>query len=254
MRASKEKGGDPYLRLHVEYMKADDPPVLWPAKAMVEAALRAMAIMKGMGLDQNVVERLVGETGLVTVPWVDKPTNAPAPGSAPSEPARGGDVAATEGVSSVAFDAFIAALPAEERRAFESSIALLLAEIVRADGKFDRLERVEVDWTMNFQVPAVLGDAFRFSGAAEAEYRALMDGTSRADGRPFDVRLTELGGIVARLPDELRARYKRFVTEVCAAAAESSGAWLWFGTKVSKEEKAVLTRIEGALGLDERAR
>jgi hypothetical protein len=246
MRASKDKGGEPYLRLHVEYLRADGAPVMWPAREMVEAALRAMAIMKGMGLDQNVVERMVAAAGLVTVPWVDKPTNASPEAAGVSRPS------APPLVSSTAFDPFIADLPADERRTFESSVVLLLAEIVRADGKFDRLERIEVDWTMNFQVPAVLGDAFRFSEAAEAEYRSLMHGAPRADQRPFEVRLTELGGIVAKLPEPLRAHYRRVVADVCAAAAESSGGWLWFGTKVSKEEKAVLTRIEEALGLEAR--
>jgi hypothetical protein len=254
MRASKEKGGEPYLRLHVEYLRASETPLFWPAKEMVEAALRAMAIQKGMGISQNVIERLVGETGLVAIPWVDKPNNASPEGAAAvvSSPA-GETTAGAQGVSSVAFDAFIEGLPAGERRTFESSIVLLLAEVVRADKKFDRLERVEVDWTMNFQVPAALGDAFRFSEAAESEYRTLMEGAPRVDERPFVDRLTELGGVVTRLPDGLREQYRRFVAEVCAAAAESSGAWLWFGTKVSKEEAAVLAGIERALGLAERA-
>jgi len=169
-----------------------------------------------------------------------------------SSPA-GETTAAAQAVSSVVFDAFIEGLPAGERRTFESSIVLLLAEVVRADKKFDRLERIEVDWTMNFQVPAALGDAFRFSEAAESEYRTLMEGAPRVDERPFDDRLTELGGVVTRLPEGLREQYRRFVAEVCAAAAESSGAWLWFGTKVSKEEAEVLARIERALGLAERA-
>jgi hypothetical protein len=219
---------------------------------MVEAALRAMAIMKGMGLDQNVVERLVAAAGLVSVPWVDKPTNVATPSGAADADASGGTAPAGAPepvVSSVAFDPFIASLPPDARRTFESSIAFLLAEIVRADGKFDRLERIEVDWTMNFQVPAMLGDAFRFSEAAEAEYRSLMHGSPRADSRPFEARVTELGSVVAQLPDALRAHYRRVVSNVCASAAESSGSWLWFGTKVSKEEKDVLTRIEAALGL-----
>ncbi len=251
MRASKEKGGEPYLRLHVEYLKATDgAPVMWPAREMVEAALRAMAIMKGMGLSQNVVERLVGAAGVATLPWVDLPTNAsPSGAAAVASPSSG---AAPEAVvSSTAFDSFMAALSPDERRALESSIAFLLAEIVRTDGKFDRLERIEVDWTMNFQVPALLGDAFRFSDAAEEEYRSLMQGAPPADPRPFEARLAALGSVVAKMPDNLRARYKHVVTGFCTAAAESSGTWLWLGTKVSKEEKAVLSRIEDTLRLDQ---
>jgi hypothetical protein len=254
MRASKEKGAEPYLRLHVEYLRATEVPIMLPAKEMVEAALRAMAIQKGMGISQNVIERLVGETGLVAVPWVDKPNNAPPAGAAPSTGASPSRPPPGETVvSSVVFDSFIESLPASERQTFESSIAFLLAEVVRADKKFDRLERVEVDWTMNFQVPAALGDAFRFSDAADAEYRALMEGAPRADARSFDDRLSELGAVVARLPEGPRDSYRRFVADVCAAAAESSGAWLWFGTKVSKEESAILSRIESALGLVQRA-
>jgi hypothetical protein len=250
MRASKERGGDPYLRLHVEYLRADEPPFTWPAREMVEAALRAMAIQKGMGLPQNVFERLTGETGLVAVPWVDKPDNAPAADAPPGGASADGPATGLPAIAT-AFDGFIAGLAPGERRTFESSIVLLLSEVVRADAKFDRLERVEIDWTMNFQVPAALGEAFRFSEPAEAEYRALMDGAARPDPRPFDDRLAELGGIVERLPDALRASYRRFVAEACASAAESSGEWLWFGTKVSKEEKAVLSRIEKALGMAE---
>jgi hypothetical protein len=215
---------------------------------MVEAALRAMAIQKGMGISQNVFERLTGETGLVAVPWVDKPDNASAAGPSPGEASASGAAPELPAIAT-AFDGFIAGLAPGERGTFESSIVMLLSEVVRADAKFDRLERVEIDWTMNFQVPAALGEAFRFSKPAEAEYRALIDGGPRPDPRPFDDRLAELGAGVERLPEALRASYRRFVAEACASAAESSGEWLWFGTKVSKEEKAVLSRIENALGI-----
>ena len=81
------------------------------------------------------------------------------------------------------------------------------------------------------------------------EYRALVDGTPCPDLRSFDDRLVELGGVVKRLPPPLHAQYTEFVTRVCRSAAESSGGWLWFGTKVSAEEKAVLDRVSAVLGL-----
>jgi hypothetical protein len=77
----------------------------------------------------------------------------------------------------------------------------------------------------------------------------LLDGRPPADRRSFDVRLGELATIVARLPAPLRERYGEFVTHACRAAAESSGDWLWFGTKVGEEEKRVLDRIAAALKL-----
>ena len=153
-------------------------------------------------------------------------------------------------VPSDAFDAFLEQLPERERATFQASIAMLLAEVVNADGEFDRLERIELDWRMNFEVPSMLGDAFRFSEAAEREYQALLDGTPPADPRPFDERLRELGTIVARLPEPLRDRYRAFVIDACRAAAEASGGWLWFGTKVCEEEKQVLDRVSAVLGLE----
>ena len=40
MRASKERGGEPHLRLHVEYSVVDSDPVVLPAEDLVEAAMR----------------------------------------------------------------------------------------------------------------------------------------------------------------------------------------------------------------------
>ncbi len=126
---------------------------------------------------------------------------------------------------------------------------LLLGAVVRADGEFDRLERIEVDWTMNCEVPSALGNAFRFSDAATREYEAIRAGTAATEGPAFERRLAELEPIVARLPDDLREQYTRFVVQVCAAAAEASGGWLWFGSKVGDEEKRVLNRLSAALRL-----
>jgi hypothetical protein len=239
MRSSKARGGDAYIRLHVEYEVLDEVPFQLPASALVEAALRMLAVQKGMGWDQGLIERLIGDVGLWAIPWVDRPDNG----------AKGGGP--TDFVPSVAFDGFVEALPEPERRTFQASIVMLLAAVVRADGKFDRLERIETDWIMNFEVPAMLGETFRFSDAAQAEHRTLFEDAPAWDARPFDERLGELAGIVARLPAPLAKQYRSFVARVCRAAAESSGGWLWFGTKVSKEEKAVLDRIGAALGLEQ---
>ena len=48
----------------------------------------------------------------------------------------------------------------------------------------------------------------------------------------------------------VRERYSSFVVEMCREAAEASGGWLWFGSKVGEEEKQVLDQIAAALGLE----
>jgi hypothetical protein len=247
MSAATERGGEPHFRLHVEYTPVTELPFLLPANDLVEAALRMLAVEKSVGSELNLFERLVAETGLLALPWTDRPDNATA---ASPHGAHAGAVTGGDFVPCKAFDGFLAELPEDERETFEASIAMLLAAVVNADGKFDRLERVELDWRMNFEVPSELGDAFRFSAAADREYRALLDGTPPADRRPFTARLRELGQIVARLPEPLRARYRSFVVHACRTAAEASGGWLWFGTKVSREEKRVLEQITEVLGLD----
>jgi hypothetical protein len=243
MRAAQERGGDPYIRLHVEYELLGAAPFQFPAGHLVEAALRMLAVQKSMGLNQGLIERMLANVGLWAIPWVDRPDNG-APGAAPQ---------GEEFAPSTAFDAFLARLAEDERQAFQSSIVMLLGEVVRADGVFDRLERIELDWIMSFEVPATLGNAFRLSPAAQAAHDALFHGSPAPDPRPFADRLAELAGIIARLPDPLLATYREFVARVCRSAAESSGGWLWFGTKVSAEEKAVLDQIAAALGLSEPA-
>jgi hypothetical protein len=249
MSASDQRGGEPHFRLHVEYTPVEQLPFQLPAADLVEAALRMLAVQKGCGCDQMLIERCVAETGLLTLPWVDRPDNA-APAMSAHGAYEGATMSSGPFVPCTAFDGFIAELPAGERETFQASIAMLLAAVVRADGRFDRLERVELDWRMNFEVPSELGDAFRFSGAAEREYQALLDGAPRADRRPFEERLRELGRIVARLPTPLRQRYGSFVIHACQSAAEASGTCLWFGTKVGDDEKRVLDRMTAVLGLE----
>src|SRR5690606_28703448 len=140
--------------------------------------------------------------------------------------------------------------PAEQRAGFEASVALLLGPVVRADRELDRRERIELDWTMNFAVPSALGDAFRFSEAAAREYQAVLAGAAAVAGPAFERRLTVLAAIVRQLPDDLRERYRSFVIEMCRDAAEASGGFLWFGSKVGEEERRVLDRIAEALGLE----
>jgi hypothetical protein len=248
MTASEQRGGDPHFRLHVEYAPVEQRPFQLPAGDLVEAALRMLAVQKGVGSEQMLIERLVAETGLITLPWVDRPDN----GEPTQDTKEGAKISSAAFVPSHAFDGFLAELPKTDRETFQSSIAMLLGAIVRADGKLDRLERVEIDWRMNFEVPSELGDAFRFSAAAERELRALLEGAPRADRRPFEERLRELGSVVARLPAPLRERYCSFVIHACRAAAEASGEWLWFGSKVGDEEKRVLDRITAVLELQER--
>ena len=52
------------------------------------------------------------------------------------------------------------------------------------------------------------------------------------------------------MPAELRERYTACVVECCRDAAEASGGWLWFGSKVGDEEKLVLDQIATALGVE----
>jgi hypothetical protein len=239
MHASAQRGGEPHFRLHVEYA-ADAEPDGSPVGDLVEAALRMLAVQHGAGADQNLIERLVAETGLLLLPWVDRPDNGPPEQQtfteAKFEPSR-------------AFDPFLRELAVEERARFEASVALLLGAVVRADRELDRLERIELDWTMNFAVPSALGNAFRFSEPAAREYAAVLAGAAAVEGPAFERRLAELGAIVRRLPEDLRERYTSFVIEVCGEAAEVSGGWLWFGSKVGDEEKLVLDKIATALGL-----
>lgn len=236
MHAAKQRGGEPHFRLHVEYApvaEVDGSPI----GDLVEAALRMLAVQQGAGADQNLIERLVAETGLLLLPWVDRPDNGPQLTEASFEPCR-------------VFEPFLRELSAHERAIFEASVAMLLGAVVRADHELDRLERIELDWIMNFAVPSQLGDAFRFSEAAAHAYEAVLDGTITVAGAELDRRLIELGPIVRRLPAELRERYSSFVVEMCREAAEASGGWLWFGSKVGEEEKQVLDQIAAALGLE----
>jgi hypothetical protein len=240
MSAAAQRGAEPYLRLHAEYHLLDDAPFTLPARAIVEAALRVLAVQRGVGVELGILERILADVGSWAVPWIDRPDNgAPAPGAATPAPF----------VPPVAYDGFIASLSGPDRRIFEASIAMLVAEVVKIDGKFDRLERIEADWILNFEVPAALGDAFRSSEAARAEHDALFGGTPPPDGRPFDARLAHLAAVVEGLPAPLRGPYNEVVARVCRAAAESSGGWLWFGTKVSAEERAVLDAVAAALRL-----
>jgi hypothetical protein len=240
MHAAATRGGEPHFRLHVEYV-ADTADGGSPIGDLVEAALRMLAVQKSAGADQNAIERLVAETGLLLLPWVDRPDN----GSVREQPS----FAEQRFEPSRDFEPFLAELVPRERAVFEASIALLLGAVVRADGKLDRLERIEIDWTMNFAVPSALGDAFRFSETAAREYEAVLAGTAAVAGPAFERRLAELGVIVRRLPEELRERYTSFARDMCREAAEASGGWLWFGSKVGAEEKRVLDQIAAALGL-----
>ncbi|HLT37331.1 MAG TPA: hypothetical protein VK034_13655, partial [Enhygromyxa sp.] len=54
MHAAKQRGGEPHFRLHVEYQvdpSADGSPI----GDLVEAALRMLAVQKGVDVDQNLV-------------------------------------------------------------------------------------------------------------------------------------------------------------------------------------------------------
>lgn len=251
MQASELQGGEPHFRLHVEYEIAQTLPVASPGGDLVEAALRMLAVEKGVGVDLNVIERLIAETGLAALQWIDSPDDTAANAGAGAHGNTDGVAVIDAGpfVPAHAFDNFLVELAPGERASFEASIAMLLSAVVRADGKFDRLERIEIDWAMNIKVPSALGDAFRHSEAAEREYTVLLGEARPADGRSFERRLAELAGIVDRLPTDLRNQYTSFVREVCRDAAEASGGWLWFGTKVGAQEKEVLDQIAAALGL-----
>jgi hypothetical protein len=240
MQAAVDRGGEPHFRLHVEYA-AEPTPDGSPIGDLVEAALRMLAVQHGAGADQSLIERLVAETGLRLLPWVDRPDNA-----APAEQ----HFTEQKFEPSHAYEPFLRELSASERASFEASIALLLGAVVRADRKLDRLEQVEIDWVMNFAVPSALGNEFRFSEAAAREYEAVLEGSANVEGPAFERRLVELGTIVRKLPPDLRKHYGSFVLEMCREAAEASGGWLWFGSKVGDEEKLVLDQIAAALGLE----
>ncbi|MFV8751945.1 hypothetical protein ACNOYE_15475 [Nannocystaceae bacterium ST9] len=244
MRASKQRGGEPHLRLHVEYVIHEGEPSLVPAEDMVEAAMRMLAVQRGLALDQNLVEKLIGEAGLSLLGWVDRPDDAGKHLHHAQERVRH-TLHADAQIQ--ALDEFAAGLSEPERALLHASMPALLGLVVRADGKFDRLERIEVDWVMNFEVPAQLGDAFRFSPAAERAYAALVD--ERPHAELDHAWLEPLGRVVERMPTALRQHYREFVASICRSAAESSGELLWFGAKVNAKEHAMLDRIAAALGL-----
>ena len=86
------------------------------------------------------------------------------------------------------------------------------------------------------QYSAAMGDAgFGSGGGPKGAQRLIFGYTGRED-------YIDSKGDAWRPGTE-------FVTRVCRSAAESSGGWLWFGTKVSAEEKAVLDRVSAVLGL-----
>lgn len=245
MRASKERGGEPHLRLHVDYEIVEGHGTTIPAEDMVEAAMRMLAVQRGLSPALNLAETLIGEAGLGLLDWVDRPD-----ASLKDREHSATRVAHTRDATSyvAALHDYASTLPELERALLHASPAALLGLVARADGKFDRLERIEVDWVMNFEVPAQLGEAFRFSHAAERAYEDLMaadPGPARSD----ETWLPALGELVEAMPSELRRHYREFIAAVCKQTAESSGERLWFGSKVSEREQVMLDRIDAALGL-----
>lgn len=155
-----------------------------------------------------------------------------------------------EGTCTTVFNDFAASLCEEDRATLHASLAMLIGMVVRADGRFDLLERAAVSKVMDYQVPKHLGDDFRWSYAARREYQGLCEGGERCDTRPFEQRLSELSRVVDRMPDELRTTYRSFVARTILQVAEVSGTLLWFGMKIGPEESAVLQRIVTSLELD----
>lgn len=240
MHAAVERGGEPHFRLHVDYEAIDADELDGSGIGdLVEAATRMLAVQHGVGVEQGLVERIVAELGLASFAWVDRPDNA-----------EEGPLREQAFVVTDAFEPWLAARPAGERALLEASPARLLGAVVRADRRLDRLERIELDWTMNFAVPRALGESFRFSAAAAEAYASVLAGTATITGPAFEGWLAELGHAVAAMPAELRERYTACVVECCRDAAEASGGWLWFGSKVGDEEKLVLDQIATALGVE----
>lgn len=235
MHASVVQGGEPHFRLHVDYSVEPEASTVIAGRDLAEAVLRMLAIQKSVGAPVGMIERLMADAGLSSLAWVERPDIGPGPVRkvGPCED----------------FENCLGQLSPSHRAALQRSVAMLLRQVVHADGRLDRLERIELDWTLNFELPAALGDAFRFSPEAEREYQALMEGAAMPDERPFETKLAELSEVVAALPPQLRDRYTSFAMRVCVDAAESSGRWLLLGKRVDDREKAVLDRIAGALGL-----
>lgn len=246
MRASKHRGGEPHLRLHVDYAIVEGHAAAVPAEDMVEAAMRMLAVQRGLTPQLNFAETLIGEAGLGLLDWVDRPDE-----SREHREHTDARVAHTRDATAevAALHAHAAALPELERALLHASPAALLGLVARADGKFDRLERIEVDWVMNFEVPARLGQDFRFSHAAERAYAALMAEDPASRPSLDEGWLDALGAILEAMPEPLREHYREFIGAICRQTAESSGDLLWFGSKVSERERVVLDRIGAALGL-----
>lgn len=149
---------------------------------------------------------------------------------------------------SAELERYALALPDADRQVLLSSIPLLIAMVVGADREFDELE-MDAAVTALLQTAEQLGQAFRWSPEAQAEFDKLCR-TARDEGTMyFYQRLRALHDVVEVMPPLLADEYKAFVREMCLALAEASGGFLWFGDRISDEERVALHKIALALGL-----
>lgn len=139
-------------------------------------------------------------------------------------------------------------LPEEERDLLLSSVPFLISLCVGADRQFDQLE-VEAAVDSLLEATKVLGDAFRYSPAAERAFDVISARADEGWSVEAGKRLTALGAVVRAMPPDVQQPYHEFVTKMCLHLVESSGTLLWFGKRISEEEKGALFTIAQELGV-----
>jgi tellurite resistance protein len=151
-------------------------------------------------------------------------------------------------MTSCPFFEFSKTLDDDQRDALFSSVPMLVAMVVGADGEFDDYE-MEATVDALLAAAEVLGDEFRWSEAAKREFDHITKSVREGGVENATGRLSRLGQVVRLLPDDLRHRYQDFITAMVMHLAESSGGFLFFIDSVSEEEKIALRKIVVALGL-----
>ncbi|MFO0660347.1 MAG: hypothetical protein U0165_11030 [Polyangiaceae bacterium] len=146
------------------------------------------------------------------------------------------------------FHQFVQTLDDDQREALLSSVPMLAAMVVGADGDFD-IDEMEATVDAMLAAADVLGDEFRWSEEAKKEFDHICASVREGGVQNATARLSRLGEVVRLMPDELRHRYQDFVTAMVLHLAEASGGFLFFIDSVSEEEKIALRKIVAALGL-----
>jgi hypothetical protein len=144
--------------------------------------------------------------------------------------------------------AYAESLPPEERDLLLSSVPFLISLCVGADQLFDQRE-VEAAADVLIDSTGVLGDAFRHSAAAEGAFDVIAARAEAGWTSDAEARLEALGAVVRKMPSDVQRPYHAFVEKMCLHLVESSREHVFWGKKISAEEKKVLQHIALRLGV-----